>query len=53
MDGEKGRPGVSFNMAQKRWTLAFVLTFLKTQLYFFHGGMDGDGTQDSLPPKKI
>lgn len=32
-------------MKQKPWALAFAL--LKTQLYFFHGRTDGDGTLGS------
>lgn len=37
---DTGSKGVSFNMRQALWTLAFGLALIKTQLHFFHGGSD-------------
>ena len=34
--------GLYLNMKQKLWILALILALLKTQLDFFHGGMEGD-----------
>ena len=38
-------PGLHFNMKQKFWTLAFVLTLLKTSLDFIQDKRDGDKTE--------
>ena len=35
------------NTNQKLWTLAFVLSLLGTQLYFFPGEMDRNGTLET------
>ena len=42
-----GSKGLSFNMRQKLWTLAFTLVLLRTRLDIFHGGVDGDGTLET------
>ena len=39
--------GLRINMKRNLWTLAFVLTLLKTQLDFSHGRTKGDGTLEA------
>lgn len=36
--------GLDFNLEQKVWPLAFILTLLKVLLEFFHGEMDRNRT---------
>ena len=45
--GHTGSKGLSFNMKQKLWTLAFALALLDALLHFFHGTMDRDGTVET------